>query len=145
MARMKYSYCSKVCEMACRMTKHLSMYKVQRGTARRTIPRRIQRRKNGFLTIPKIEATLLLAKQMEGIYSDKEEKGLYTNNIERMDPVGTAEYTKKADGEQVNPESVRNTCTRVKGRSFVPRLDHVVSHHPTTWSRAIPGMLSMIG
>ena len=43
---------------------------------------------------------------MEGIYSNKEEKGPYTNNVEKIDPVGTAEYTEKADGEQVNPESV---------------------------------------
>ena len=49
---------------------------------------------------------------MKGIYFDKEEKGLYINNIERMDPVGTIKYAKKADREQVNPESVRSTCTR---------------------------------
>ena len=29
-----------------------------------------------------------------------------------MDPVGTAEYAEKADGEQVNSDSVRNTCTQ---------------------------------
>ena len=39
-----------------------------------------------------------------------------------------------------------NRSTRtVKGRSFVPRLDHVVSRHPTTWSHATPGILSVIG
>ncbi len=49
---------------------------------------------------------------MEEIYSHKEEKGLYTNDVEKMDPVGTAEYAEKAYGEQVNSDSVRSTCTR---------------------------------
>ena len=48
---------------------------------------------------------------MEKIYSDKEEEGPYINNVERMDPVGTAEYIEKADGEQMILGSVRNTCT----------------------------------
>ena len=29
-----------------------------------------------------------------------------------MDPVGTPESAEKADGEQINPESVRSTCTQ---------------------------------
>ncbi len=49
---------------------------------------------------------------MEGIYSHKEKEGPYTNNVEKMDPVGTAEYAEKADGDQVNLKSVRSTCTR---------------------------------
>ena len=54
---------------------------------------------------------LLLVEQIKGIYSDKKKESPYTNNIERMDPVDTAEYTEKANGKQVNPESVRSTCT----------------------------------
>ena len=111
MVGMKYSYCSRVCETAHRMTKHLSIYRMQREIAHCTILRRIQCKTNDFLIIPETEAMLLLAKQIEGIYYDKEEEGLYTNNIETIDPVGIAEYAKKVDGEQVNPESVRNTCT----------------------------------
>ncbi len=41
---------------------------------------------------------------MMEIYSYKEEKGPYTNNVEKIDPVGTAEYVEKADREQVNLE-----------------------------------------
>ena len=33
-----------------------------------------------------------LIEQMEGIYSNKEEEGLYTSNVERIDPVGTIIY-----------------------------------------------------
>ncbi len=99
MAGMKCSHCSKVCETARGMTKHLSMCRVRQGTGRRTIPRRIQRGTNNFLTISEAENTFPLAEQMEGIYSHKEEEGLYTNKIEKMDPVGTAEYAEKADGE----------------------------------------------
>ena len=55
---------------------------------------------------------LLLAEQMEGIYSNKEEKGPYTNNVKWMDPVGTAEYAEKANGEQVNSKSMHSTCIR---------------------------------
>ena len=47
---------------------------------------------------------------MDGIYSDKEEECLYISNVERMDPVGTTQYAEKANAEQVNPESMRNTC-----------------------------------
>ena len=36
-------------------------------------------------------------------------EGLYTNNIEKMDPVDTAEYTKKANRKQMNHESVCST------------------------------------
>lgn len=61
--------------------------------------------------IPKAEATLLLAEYIKGIYSNKEEEGSYINNVERIDPIGTIEYTKKADGEKVNPEGVCSTCT----------------------------------
>ena len=66
---------------------------------------------NDFLIIPKAEATLPLAEQMEGIYSNKEEENVYINNVERMDPVGTVEYAEKADGKQVNTENVRSTRT----------------------------------
>ena len=59
---------------------------------------------------------LPLAEQIEGIYFNKEEESLYINNVERMDPVGTAEYAKKADGEQVNPESVCSICTQSRSR-----------------------------
>ena len=93
------------------MTKYLSMCRVQWRTVHRTIPCQIQRGTNDFLTIPEAKATLPLAVQMEGIYSDKEEEGPYTNNVKRIDPFGTAKYVEKADGEQVNPESMRNTCT----------------------------------
>ena len=36
---------------------------------------------------------------MEGIYSNKEEESPYTNNVERIDPVDTAEYAEKANGK----------------------------------------------
>ena len=75
------------------------------------IPRQIQYRTNDFLIILEAEVTLLLAVQIERIYSDKEEKGPYTNNVKKMDSVGITEYAEKADGEQVNPEGVRSTCT----------------------------------
>ncbi len=94
------------------MTKHLSTCRVRRGTARRTISRWIQRGTNDFFTIPEAEATLPLTESMGEIYSYKEEEGLYTNNVEKMDPVGTAKYAEKTDKEQVNPENVRSTCTR---------------------------------
>ncbi len=48
---------------------------------------------------------------MEGIYFHKEEEGPYTNNVEKMDPIGTAVYVEKADRDQVNSESVRSTYT----------------------------------
>ena len=116
MTGMNCSYYSRVCETARRMTKFLLICRVQRGTACRIIPRRIQRRINNFFMIPEAEATLPLAEQMEGIYSDKEEKGPYINNVEKMDPVGTAEYVEKADEEQVNTNGVRSTCTRSRSR-----------------------------
>ena len=109
---MKYSYYSKVCETACEITKHLSTCRMAQGTARRTILRQIQRGTNDFLTIPKAEAMFSLTEQIERIYSNKEKEGLYTNNVERMHPVSTAEYTEKADGEQVNPDSMRSPCTQ---------------------------------
>ena len=99
MASMKCSYCSKVCKTTRGMTKHLSTCRVQRKTARRTIPCQIQCGTNDFLTISKAEATLLLVEQIERIYFDKEEEGPYTNNVEKMDPINTAEYTKKFDRE----------------------------------------------
>ncbi len=111
MPSMKCSHCSKVCETAREMTKHLSTSRVRRGTVHRTIPRRIQRGTNDFLTIFEAEAMLPFTEQMEEIYSYKEEGGQYTNNVEKTDPVGTAEYAEKTDGEQVNPESVRSTWT----------------------------------
>ena len=112
MSGLKCSHCSKVCETTHGMTKHLSTGRVRRRAARRKIPSRIQLGTNDFLTILEAEATLLLAEQMERIYSHKKEEGLYTYNVEKMDPVGIAEYAEKADGEQVNPESVRSTCIR---------------------------------
>lgn len=48
-----------------------------------------------FLIIPKVEATFSLVKQIEEIYFYKEEKGPYTNNVERIDPVSTTKYVKK--------------------------------------------------
>ena len=107
MAGIKYSYCSSVCETARGMTKHLSMCRVQWGIARHTIPYQIQCGINDFLTISEVEATLPLAEQIEVIYSNKEEEGPYINNVKRMNPVGTAEYAEKADGKQINPESMR--------------------------------------
>ena len=53
---------------------------------------------------------------MEGIYSRKEKESPYTNNVERMNPVSIVEYVEKADGEQMNPESVRSTCTRSRSK-----------------------------
>ena len=49
---------------------------------------------------------------MEEIYSNKEEKGLYINNVKKIDPVGTAKYMEKANREQVNPWSVCSTCNQ---------------------------------
>ena len=65
---------------------------MQRETSRCIILRQIQCGTNDFITIPEAEATLPLVEQTEGIYSDKEEKGPYINNVEKMDPVSTAEY-----------------------------------------------------
>lgn len=48
---------------------------------------------------------------MEEIYSSKKE-GLYTNNIKKMDPVGTADYAKIINRKKVNSENMRNTYTR---------------------------------
>lgn len=42
---------------------------------------------------------LSLAKQIEKIFFNKEEEGLYTNNIEKIDPVSTVEYAEKVDKE----------------------------------------------
>ena len=110
MVGMKCSYYSKIYETAREMTKHLSICRVQQKIAHYTILFQIQRRINDFFTIFKAKAILPLAEQMEGIYSDKEEKSPYTNNIKRIDPDNTTEYVEKADGKQVNPESVCNTC-----------------------------------
>lgn len=110
MASMKCSYCSKVCETARGINKHLSTCRMRHGTARRTISRQIECETKDFLTIPEVEATLPLTKQIEGIYSIR--KMRVHINVERMDPVDTAEYAEKADGKQVNPESVRSNCTR---------------------------------
>ena len=57
-----------------------------------------------------------LAEQMEGIYSNKEEESPYTNNVEKMDPVSTAEYAEKADRKLVNLGSMRSTCTRSRSK-----------------------------
>ena len=73
-------------------------------------PRQIQRKTNNFFMIPKAEAMLSLAERIEKIYSNKEEESLYINNIKKMDLVGTAEYAKKADREQVNSESMCKIC-----------------------------------
>ena len=62
--------------------------------------------------ILEVKVTLPLAKQMERFYSDKKEKGLYTNNVKRMDLVDIAEYAEKANKKQVNPESMCNSCTQ---------------------------------
>lgn len=61
---------------------------------------------NHFFTIFEVEAMFLLAEQMVIIYFNKEEKGLYINNIERMDLVGIAEYAKKTNRKKVNSESM---------------------------------------
>lgn len=53
---------------------------------------------------------LPLAEQIKGIYFNKEEKGLYTNNVERIDPISIAKYMEKANKDYVIPESVCNTC-----------------------------------
>lgn len=49
---------------------------------------------------------LPLAEQMKKIYFNKEEEYSYINNIEKMDPFGTAEYAKKADREKINSENM---------------------------------------
>ena len=93
------------------MTKHLLTYKVQWEIRSYSILRQIKHRTNDSLTIPKAEATFLLVEQIKGIYSDKEEKSPYINNVEKMDLISTAEYIQKADGEQINRESMHSTCT----------------------------------
>lgn len=50
---------------------------------------------------------------MEKIYSNKEEKGLYINNIKRIDLVDTTEYAKKANKEKIHLESVCSTYIRL--------------------------------
>lgn len=67
--------------------------------------------------ISEVKATLPLAELIEGIYPNKEEKGLYTNIIERIDPVNTIEYTKKAMSEQMNLKNVCSTC--IQSRSVI--------------------------
>ena len=52
---------------------------------------------NDFFTIFKVEVTLPLAEQIEGIYSDKEEKSSYTIKVKRMNLVGIVEYKEKAN------------------------------------------------
>ena len=55
-----------------------------------------------------------MAEQIEEIYSNKEEEGLYTNNVEKINLVGTAEYVVKVDRKQLNSDSVHSTCTRLR-------------------------------
>lgn len=59
---------------------------------------------------------LLMAEQMEEIYFNKEKKDLYRNNIEKIDPVCTAEFVKKANREQMNPKNVRSTYTQSRSK-----------------------------
>ena len=53
---------------------------------------------------------------MRRIYSNKKDEGLYTNNVERMDLVGIAKYVEKANREQMNFESICNTCIRLRSK-----------------------------
>ena len=59
---------------------------------------------------------LLLVEQIKEIYFDKEEESPYTNNIERIDPFGNAEYAEKANRKQVNPDRVRSIYIRSRSR-----------------------------
>lgn len=111
MIGIKYSHCLKVCETTYGMTKYLSTCKVWQKIARCTILCQIQCGTNDIFTIPKAEATLSSVEQIERIYSNEKEEGLYTNNVERIDPVGTAGYIKKTNGEKMNLESMCIICT----------------------------------
>ena len=92
------------------------MYKMRRKTARYTISRQIQYRIKNFFTIPEAEAMLSIVKQMEGIYSHKDDEGLYTNNVKKIDPVGTAKYAEKVNEKQINPKSMHSTCIQSRSR-----------------------------
>ena len=81
------------------MIKYFSMCRMARETARHSISRQIQYLIKNFLTISKAEATLLFTEQMEGIYSYKEDKSLYINNVEKIDPINTIKYAEKTDGK----------------------------------------------
>lgn len=49
---------------------------------------------------------------MEKIYSKKDKEGPYINNIEKMDPGCTTEYTRKVDRQKVILENIHSNCTR---------------------------------
>ena len=49
---------------------------------------------------------------MKKTYPNKEEEGIYINNVERMDPVDIIKYVEKANREQMNLKSMRSTYIR---------------------------------
>ena len=51
---------------------------------------------------------------MKKIYFHKEDKGLYTNNFEKIDSFDTAKYMEKAKIEQMNSENICSTYNRSK-------------------------------
>ena len=71
-ASIRFRHCLKVYEITCKMTKHLSIYKMQHNTASHTVPRNIFYKKNGF-SMAKAEAMLLL------IESISKKETLYKN------------------------------------------------------------------
>lgn len=50
-----------------------------------------------------------MADQIKQTYSNKEEKSLYTNNVKRIDLIGTIKYVKKANKEKVNSKNIYST------------------------------------
>lgn len=57
-----------------------------------------------------------MANWIEKIYSNTKEENAYINNIEKIDPVSTIKYLKKANKKKMNSESIYNSCIRSKLR-----------------------------
>ena len=105
------------------MTKHLSTYKVQRGTTYYTVPRDTLYKTNGF-PMAKTEAMLPLVEPIS------KEESPYTDALDRRDPVGIDEAAempgrsentempgknediKMPDVRQIPPESEHTTSSR---------------------------------
>lgn len=52
-----------------------------------------------------------MAKEIEEIYLDKEDKGLYTNKFKIIDPFSIREHKKIVDKKEMNSKSMRHTYT----------------------------------
>lgn len=51
-----------------------------------------------------------MVEQIEEIYSNKEEKSLYINNIEKIDLVDIVKYVKKTNRKKMDFKNMCSTC-----------------------------------